>query len=265
MSRPRDGDQSSSEDGTLAQIIPLRRRAPDGETPFGQPPEPSGVFDPPDEPEPLAGYSVWERPAAELIRREQPEPPWSAARIAGALRSSALTPRLLLPSAAAVSAVAIAAVVALALGSGDQHGSRTGRGASARTSARASGAAPTAGGPPRLAARPKAPRTDRTRPKRRTVAKTHAKTQHRATSEAPLAQSTPPPSEGTALQASNQSTPAPSSASASVQEPPSTTAATTTSSSTTPPTGEGSHSTTSGAGEGAPTASAATREFGFEH
>jgi hypothetical protein len=265
MSRPRDGDQSSSEDGTLAQIIPLRRRAPDGETPDAQPQEPSGVFDPPDEPEPLAGYSVWERPAAELIRREQPEPPRPAARIAGALRSSALTPRPFLLSAAAVSAVAIGAVLALALRSDDQHGSGTGRVASARTSAKASSAAPTAGGPSSLAARPKAPRTEGTRPKPRTIAKTHAKTQRRATSEAPLAQSTPPPSEGTTLPASNRSTPAQSNASASVQEPPPTTAATTTSSSTTPPTGEGSHTTTSGAGEGAPTASAATREFGFEH
>jgi hypothetical protein len=53
MSPPPGGDQSSSEDGTLAQIIPLRRRDPGGETPFGQPSDGSGIFDPPDEPEPL--------------------------------------------------------------------------------------------------------------------------------------------------------------------------------------------------------------------
>ncbi len=88
MSPPRDGDGSSSEDGTLAQIIPLRRRTPESEKPSCQPPEASGVFDPPEEPEPLAEYSIWERPTAELIRREQPETPRSAAKIAGALREA---------------------------------------------------------------------------------------------------------------------------------------------------------------------------------
>jgi hypothetical protein len=62
---PRDGDQDAGEGATLAQVIPLRRRTPEG----AQPPH-SGVFDPPPEPEPLSEYSVWERPTAELIRRE---------------------------------------------------------------------------------------------------------------------------------------------------------------------------------------------------
>src|SRR6266699_5003984 len=80
MKPPHDGDRSSSEDGLIAEVIPLRRRDPGrlrgGEQPFE--PEPSDVFDPPPEPEPLAEYSVWERPTAELLRRDPHEPPAAA-------------------------------------------------------------------------------------------------------------------------------------------------------------------------------------------
>ena len=52
---------------------------------------PPAFFDPPEEPEPLVEYSIWERPTAELIRREEPEPPRPAAKIAGALREARST------------------------------------------------------------------------------------------------------------------------------------------------------------------------------
>ena len=117
---PRDSDGFTEDE--LVQIIPLRRRAPESEKPSGRPAEASGVFDPPMDPEPLAGYSFWERPAAELIRRGEPEPPRSAAKIASALRASGLSPQLWLLSAAALSVVAIVAVLALTLGCKSSQG-----------------------------------------------------------------------------------------------------------------------------------------------
>jgi len=71
---PRDGDRSSREDGMIAEVIPLRRRTPDHRSSSGEgePPH-SGVFDPPPDPEPPEEYSVWERPTAELLRRERPD------------------------------------------------------------------------------------------------------------------------------------------------------------------------------------------------
>lgn len=74
MDRSRDGDHASGDDGLIAQVIPLRRRGLE-QTPNWDESAPahSGVFDPPPEPEPLEEYSVWERPTAELVRR-QPQP-----------------------------------------------------------------------------------------------------------------------------------------------------------------------------------------------
>ena len=73
MGPPRDGDRSSREDGMIAEVIPLRRRTPDhGSRPEDREHTHSGVFDPPPEPEPPEEYSVWERPTAELLRRERP-------------------------------------------------------------------------------------------------------------------------------------------------------------------------------------------------
>ena len=77
--RPPKDEHNASEDQLLAKVIPLRRRAPapDEEaelspiTPHGQ--LPTGVFDPPHDPEPSEGYSVWEEPIAELIRRGEPQ------------------------------------------------------------------------------------------------------------------------------------------------------------------------------------------------
>jgi hypothetical protein len=67
---PRDGDRSSREDGMIAEVIPLRRRTHDGPWTRGAEPSHSGVFDPPPDPEPPEEYSVWDRPTAELVRRQ---------------------------------------------------------------------------------------------------------------------------------------------------------------------------------------------------
>ena len=91
MGPPRDGDRSSREDGMIAEVIPLRRRTPDHRSSSGEgePPH-SGVFDPPPDPEPPEEYSVWERPTAELVRRERPDdlvPSHSGGRRWGTLRN----------------------------------------------------------------------------------------------------------------------------------------------------------------------------------
>jgi len=70
---PRDGDHSSREDGMIAEVIPLRRRTPDHGSSPDEEPAHSGLFDPPPDPEPPEEYSVWERPTAELLRRERPD------------------------------------------------------------------------------------------------------------------------------------------------------------------------------------------------
>jgi hypothetical protein len=57
----------------IAEVIPLRRRAPDHGTSSDEEPAHSGLFDPPPDPEPSEEYSVWERPTAELVRRERPD------------------------------------------------------------------------------------------------------------------------------------------------------------------------------------------------
>ena len=65
--RPPEDEHSAGGDQLLAQIIPLRRRENEPEetdlspiTPRGR--APAGVFDPPEDPEPAEGYSVWEQP-----------------------------------------------------------------------------------------------------------------------------------------------------------------------------------------------------------
>src|SRR2546427_7821647 len=56
----------------IAEVIPLRRRAHHAAwTTHGETgPSHSGVFDPPPDPEPPEEYSVWDRPTAELVRRQ---------------------------------------------------------------------------------------------------------------------------------------------------------------------------------------------------
>ena len=56
----------------IAEVIPLRRRAHDrGWTPQEAELTHSGAFDPPPDPDPPEEYSVWERPTAELVRRQR--------------------------------------------------------------------------------------------------------------------------------------------------------------------------------------------------
>jgi hypothetical protein len=75
MNTPGDGDGSASDDGLIAEVIPLRRRdAANGWEPSYNPPR-SDIFEPPDDPDPLAEYSVWETPTAQLVRREPPRRP----------------------------------------------------------------------------------------------------------------------------------------------------------------------------------------------
>src|SRR6516162_7587140 len=56
----------------IAEVIPLRRRTPEHGSSSDEEPAHSGLFDPPPDPEPPEEYSVWERPTAELVRRERP-------------------------------------------------------------------------------------------------------------------------------------------------------------------------------------------------
>jgi hypothetical protein len=77
MKAPGDGDDGSSHDDLIAEVIPLRRRLSGKEWQDSRAPPSYGVFEPPREPEPLGEYSVWETPASELVRRE---PPRSRAR-----------------------------------------------------------------------------------------------------------------------------------------------------------------------------------------
>jgi hypothetical protein len=65
----------------IAEVIPLRRRTHERawERHEGGL-EHSGVFDPPPDPEPPEEYSVWERPTAELLRREPPNRSRAVAR-----------------------------------------------------------------------------------------------------------------------------------------------------------------------------------------
>lgn len=73
--RPPGKDEHSGGEEELARVIPLRRRLGCDElspiTPRSH--APTAVFDPPAEPEPSEGYSVWEQPIAELIRRDAPD------------------------------------------------------------------------------------------------------------------------------------------------------------------------------------------------
>lgn len=75
MDAPGDGDGSSIDDGLIAEVIPLRRRDAGDAWERSFDPPVSDVFDPPPEPEPFGEYSVWDRPTAELVRREPPRRP----------------------------------------------------------------------------------------------------------------------------------------------------------------------------------------------
>jgi|GEM_PF-6073962 len=119
MEPPRDGESDAPADGTLAKIIPLRRRGLGGEELEADAHERDvDVFEAPAEPQPPEGYSVWERPTAELIRRPLlPEP---SAR--GRLRARAsLLARERWRVALAAQVATLAALALLALGRGAAH------------------------------------------------------------------------------------------------------------------------------------------------
>jgi hypothetical protein len=120
MDAPGNGDGSSDEDGLIAKVIPLRRR--DGGDAWARSFDPpaDGVFEPPEDPEPLGEYSVWETPTAQLVRREPAKRPVSAhghwprlPRWVGPQRWMAL-------GALPVVGLAVAALSALPLG-GSRH------------------------------------------------------------------------------------------------------------------------------------------------
>jgi hypothetical protein len=72
MDTPGEGEGSSSDDGLIAKVIPLRRREAGDAWERSLDPSPCDIFEPPQDPDPLGEYSVWETPTAELVRREPP-------------------------------------------------------------------------------------------------------------------------------------------------------------------------------------------------
>jgi hypothetical protein len=226
---PRDGDRSSREDGMIAEVIPLRRRTPDPGRHENEPPH-SGVFDPPPDPEPPEEYSVWERPTAELVRRERPGdlvPPNTRRR---GWATAAMSRRAQVPAILA----ALVATVMLIIVSSSSH-----RAPQAPVSAGASrigaGLGAPLGGVPPSAPRPQVRR--HTRRARRAAT-------HRATT--PAGASAPTRTTSEPVVASSPPVP-PSSVASHVSTP------TAASQPATQPRGE------------APVATTASREFGFEH
>jgi len=115
-SAPARGRGQRQRRSAARAVIPLRRRGPEPDeeaelspiTPHGH--LPTGVFDPPADPEPPEGYSVWEQPIAKLIRRGEPEP--TSARLAPIGDAITRRPRIL---AAVIGAVVFSCLLALAL------------------------------------------------------------------------------------------------------------------------------------------------------
>ena len=116
MDTPGDGDGSYGDDGLIAKVIPLRRR--DGGD-AGEPsvdPSPRDIFEPPQDPEPLGEYSVWETPTAELVRRERPSRPSWGLGYWSRVRRGAGRQRWLALAALGVVGLAVAVLTALLLG-----------------------------------------------------------------------------------------------------------------------------------------------------
>src|SRR4029077_6446192 len=116
MERPGDGERDAPADGTLAKIIPLRRRGLGGEDLEADAHErDADVFEAPAEPQPPEGYSVWERPTAELIRRPLLPERGVRARLRARARRLARE-RWRVALAAQVLILAVLAVIALGRG-----------------------------------------------------------------------------------------------------------------------------------------------------
>jgi hypothetical protein len=232
---PRDGDRGSREDGMIAEVIPLRRRTPDHGSSSDEEPAHSGLFDPPPDPEPPEEYSVWERPTAELVRRERPDDlvPSNTRRRRWA--TAAFSRRA---QVTAILATLVASVTLIIVASSSHRTPHTPASAGA-SRVEAGLGAPLGGAPPSAkprGARRSAPRSRRT--------STHRSTEvTRSTAPRPTSEATVAPTPATVA-----STPA--------QVPAS-----------------GPHISTptvasqpaAQSQSGAPTATTASREFGFEH
>ena len=230
MGPPRDGDRSSREDGMIAEVIPLRRRTPDHGSSSDEEPAHSGVFDPPPDPEPPEEYSVWERPTAELVRRQRPDdlvpsnrdrPGWVAAVLSRRAHAAAILSTLV-------------ASATLIIVTGSSHRTPHTPASAGLGGVEAGLGAPLGGAPP-SAPRPQVRRyTRRSRraPTHRATTPAGASAATRTTSEPVVASPPPVP---------------PSSVASHVSAP--TTA---------------SQPATQSGGE-APVATTASREFGFEH
>jgi hypothetical protein len=117
---PRDGEgiPPNTDDGLLAQVIPLRRRGGEGATPqilADEPRRPAdecdGVFDPPEQPSVPAERSIWD-PAPPPLRRRFAR---SRARLTDILGRQ--TPARFIGAAVAVAAtIGVAALLVFALG-----------------------------------------------------------------------------------------------------------------------------------------------------
>jgi len=123
---PRDGEgiPPNTDDGLLAQVIPLRRRGGEDATPqilADEPRRPAdeldGVFDPTEDPSVPAERSIWDPAPPPLRRRPSPDPVRFArarARLTDILGCQ--TPARFIGAAVAVAAtIAVAALLVLAL------------------------------------------------------------------------------------------------------------------------------------------------------
>jgi hypothetical protein len=245
---PRDGDRSSGEDGMIAEVIPLRRRTPDAGRHEGEPTH-SGMFDPPPDPEPPEEYSVWERPTAELLRRERPDDLAPSNRGRRGWGAAVLSRRA---HAAAILATLVASV-ALIIGTAGSHRTRRNPASAGLGGVQAGLGAPLGSAQP--SAKPPGAR--------RSAARSRRKSTHRSTEG--MRPAAPRPT----------SEPTVASAPATVASAPATVASTPATVASTPaqaPT-SGPHVSTptvasQPAGQShreASTATAASREFGFEH
>ena len=230
MDPPRDGDRGSHEDGMIAEVIPLRRRTPEHGSSSDEEPTHSGLFDPPPDPEPPEEYSVWERPTAELVRRERPGDLVPSNKRRRGWATAALSRRAQVPAILAT----LVASVTLIIVTGSSHRTPHTPASAGLGGVEAGLAAPLGGAPPSAPRRQVRRYTRRSRraPTHRSTTPAGASAATRTTSEPVVASPPPVP---------------PSSVASHVSAP---TAAS-------PP-------ATQSGGE-APVATTASREFGFEH
>jgi hypothetical protein len=218
MDTPGDGDGSSSDDGLIAKVIPLRRRDAGHAWERSYDPPGSDIFEPPDDPEPLAEYSVWETPTAQLVRREPPRRPALAVGAWSRFPHEARRHRLL-TVVAVLGAVGLTVIAlgVLPLGHGGRAPAAVGQLDSPAGLGQTLGASATS----RVTPAPERARSQRRARAHTAAAKTH---RHRATSQTlpadhvspsasanvTVAYSSPPPASPTSTPTSNGSEAEPS-------------------------------------------------------